>query len=82
MTPRERAERIQLISRTPSEIWDEIEQAITAAVEAEREACAKIVDSEAQQIEEWGAPSAEELTRVLAHRIRAGSNAASAPPKG
>ena len=52
-----------------------IERAIAAAVEAEREACAKIVDSEARQIEEWGAPSAEELTRVLAYRIRTRSSA-------
>jgi len=74
MTARERAEH--LIENWPD--WPDnsitaIEMVITTAVEAEREECAKIVDSEARQIEEWGAPSAEELTRVLAYRIRARS---------
>lgn len=42
MTPRERAQQIQWVGKTPKELWDEVEQAIVAAVEAEREACAQV----------------------------------------
>ena len=68
MTPRERAKQIQWVGKTPKELWDEVEQAITAAVEEEREACAKMADVESHD----GRPHQAEH---IAEAIRARSSA-------
>jgi hypothetical protein len=70
MTPRERARQIQWVGKTADELWEELEAAITSAVEAEREAIAKIVEAE----------RAYDYAGNLAKRIRARSTADSAAP--
>ena len=78
MTPRERAEQIQWVGKTPEELWSEIEQAINAAVEAEREECAKIANDEAESASlAYSNPQVVAFT--IKQRIRARSNASSAP---
>jgi len=85
MTPRERAEEAMRFQIGPNEYGvmkgrfresqiASIEQAINAAVEAEREACAKIVESWARNH-----PSAQFTVFKAAQDIRARSNASSDP---
>ena len=76
MTPRERAEQVQFVGKTPREIWDEIEGAIIAAVEAEREACAKIPQDFPELFDRK--PGTGDIGK-LAELIRARSNASSVP---
>lgn len=88
MTPRERAEQLwetwkkaTFVTSTRTihaENYIRIaEQAITAAVDEEREACAKILDREADECEWYN----QSLLEGIAEEIRARSNASSGETK-
>lgn len=67
---------MQWVGKTPAELWLEIEEIIVAAVEEEREACAKICDAEANRQDKESGPAAYDVpARNCAVDIRARSTA-------
>ncbi len=89
MTPRERAEKIQWVGKTPKELWDEMEQAITDAVAEARAEVERRVLEEREKIAQWADRTFHHSPNDVGRWIRsledrghgyvAGSNASSVP---